>query len=222
MKPTYENGRKCKGGIEVDIVKYKRGQVWWQRNTTTTYLTGVQGGSRPVIIVSNDMANRFSQGITVVPLTTADKKSLPTHVNLSIMSDKQSIALCEQIKTVGIDTFGDYVGTLSETKMTEIEGAILIALGFKPVDIQAPEIVENMIENVENITNSDFEELEEEKPIEFHSSKAKRFSKREREMILRYMQGHSLTETAKYFSEILNLDYKKLYSRLAHMKRLVR
>jgi mRNA interferase MazF len=207
----------------MDITKYKRGQVWWQRNTTTTYLTGVQGGSRPVIIVSNDMANRYSQGITVVPLTTADKKSLPTHVNLVVMQDKQSIALCEQIKTVGTDTFGDYVGTLSDTKMTEIEGAILIALGFKPVDIQAPETVENMTENV--ITNSDFEELEEleeEKPIEFHSSKAKRFSKREREMILRYLQGHSLTETAKYFSEILNLDYKKLYSRLAHMKRLVR
>lgn len=206
----------------MDITKFKRGQVWWQRNATTTYLTGVQGGSRPVIIVSNDMANRFSQGITVVPLTTADKKSLPTHVNLSIMQDKQSIALCEQIKTVGIDTFGDYVGTLSETKMTEIEGAILIALGFKPVDIQTPEIVENMVENIETITNSEFEEFEAEKPVEFHSSKAKRFSKREREMILRYLQMHTLTETAKYFSEMLNLDYKKLYSRIAHMKRIER
>lgn len=58
----------------------------------------VQQGMRPVIVVSNDMANRYSPCITVVPLTTRRKKPLPTHVLLEGYGlDMVSLALCEQI-----------------------------------------------------------------------------------------------------------------------------
>ena len=59
----------------------------------------VQAGCRPVIIVSNDVANAHSPVITVVPLTSRlAKNSLPTHVHLREQGlTKDSLALCEQI-----------------------------------------------------------------------------------------------------------------------------
>ena len=59
----------------------------------------VQGGYRPVIIVSNDTANAHSPVITVVPLTSKrTKNSLPTHVLIREQGlTRDSLALCEQI-----------------------------------------------------------------------------------------------------------------------------
>ena len=61
----------------------------------------VQHGYRPVVVVSNDSANKYSPIITVVPLTSRTKKPLPTHVLLH-WSDgcRTSTALCEQILTI--------------------------------------------------------------------------------------------------------------------------
>jgi len=61
----------------------------------------VQGGYRPAVIVSNDMCNKFSPVMTVVPLTSQRKKYLPTHVNLCGFGLRGSgIALCEQVTTI--------------------------------------------------------------------------------------------------------------------------
>ena len=61
----------------------------------------VQHGIRPAIIVSNDMANLYSPVVTVVPLTSRQKKPLPTHVSLRGCGlNRDSTALCEQIITV--------------------------------------------------------------------------------------------------------------------------
>lgn len=59
----------------------------------------VQSGTRPIIIVSNDMANQFSPVITVVPLTSnLHKPHLPTHVFLSGQGlNRNSLALCDQV-----------------------------------------------------------------------------------------------------------------------------
>ena len=55
-----------------------------------------QGGGRPAVVVSNDMCNRYSPVITVVFLTTREKKDLPTHVQIK-SSRYDSTALCEQV-----------------------------------------------------------------------------------------------------------------------------
>ena len=59
----------------------------------------IQSGTRPVVIVSNDAANRFSPVITAVPLTSnLHKTALPTHVLLRERGlTSPSLALCEQI-----------------------------------------------------------------------------------------------------------------------------
>ena len=61
----------------------------------------VQKGFRPVLVVSNDVANRVSPVVTVVPLTTQFKKPLPTHVLLRGQGlDHASTALCECIMSL--------------------------------------------------------------------------------------------------------------------------
>ena len=213
-----------------NLQKFIRGQVWWQKLTPTRQ-PGIQSDGRPVIIISNNACNRFSPAITVIPLTTADKKPLPTHVKILMEDSKISTALCEQLRTIPTELLEDYIGTLDDTKLTEIEGAILITLGFKQSEIQkeiepatsettVPTITSTPEPNDKDIDVPTTEEETETKDYTIISShnRAKKFSKREKEMILRYLSAHTIIDTAKYFAPIYNIDLKKMYTRICNIK----
>ena len=78
----------------------KRFEIWLAdlpRNENSS----VQQGTRPVIIISNDIANQHSPVVTIVPLTTKSKKPMRTHVNLFNEGlTSVSLALCEQITSL--------------------------------------------------------------------------------------------------------------------------
>lgn len=95
-----------------------------------------QRAGRPAIVVSNDMCNQHSRVVEVVYLTTKPKTDLPTHIDIR-SSDRPSIALCEQINSVSVDRFGDYVGTCNKYEMDMIDAALLISLG---IDIVPPKV----------------------------------------------------------------------------------
>ena len=213
-----------------NLQKYLRGQVWWQKPSTIKQ-PGIQNDGRPIVIISNNSGNRFSPAITVIPFTTADKKPLPTHVKVLMEDGKVSTALCEQLRTISTDLLENYIGTLDDTKLTEIEGATLIALGFKQPEIQkeiklptpetaVPTITSTPEPNDKDINVPTTEEETETKDYAVISShnRAKKFSKREKEMILRYLSAHSIADTAKYFAPIYNIDYSKMYSRVCNIK----
>lgn len=87
-------------------------------------------GCRPAIVVSNDMCNRFSSVLEVVYLTTRERKHrLPTHVYIE-SAPRRSTALCEQITSVSISRFGNYVGKISKREMFKIDFAMLVSLGM--------------------------------------------------------------------------------------------
>ena len=213
-----------------NLQKFIRGQVWWQKSTLIRQ-PGIQNDGRPVIIISNNACNRFSPAITVIPLTTADKKPLPTHVKILMEDSKISTALCEQLRTISTELLEDYIGTLDDTKLTEIEGAILITLGFKQPEIQkeiepvtsettVPTITSTQEPNDKDIDVPTTEEETETKDYTIISShnRAKKFSKREKEMILRYLSTHTIIDTAKYFAPVYNIDLKKMYTRICNIK----
>ena len=210
-----------------NLQKYLRGQMWWQKPSTIKQ-PGIQNDGRPIVIISNNSGNRFSPAITVIPFTTADKKPLPTHVKVLMEDGKVSTVLCEQLRTISTDLLENYIGTLDDTKLTEIEGATLIALGFKQPEIQkeiepkttVPTITSTSEPSDKDIDVPTTEEETETKDYAVISShnRAKKFSKREKEMILRYLSTHSITDTAKYFAPIYNIDYSKMYSRVCNIK----
>ena len=90
--------------------------------------------TRPVVIIQNNMGNKFSPCCTVVPLTgQKNKKWMPTHVvlNETTCLSTLSTALAEQITTVSKERFAKYIGNVNITEMLAIENAIMVQLGIK-------------------------------------------------------------------------------------------
>jgi mRNA interferase MazF len=94
--------------------------------------TNIQGEYRPVIVISNTFCNRNSPVITVVPLTSQTKVSLPTHVQVWKESKLhiKSIALCEQPQSIDKWRAKKIVGKCHSKILIQIEKAISIQLGL--------------------------------------------------------------------------------------------
>jgi mRNA interferase MazF len=92
----------------------------------------IQGGKRPCIVVSNDMANTYSSVIHIVPLTSKDKKPLKTHVKVGKDSGllMESIAMAEQTMFINRDLLITKLGEVDESTMNKIDTAIMIQFGF--------------------------------------------------------------------------------------------
>ena len=92
-----------------------------------------QGGKRPVLIIQNDLGNRFSPTVIVLPLTSkTGKHPLRTHVPISPPQggiSKPSIILCEQVRTVEKSRLIKKLGTLPPEKRALVERALAAAMG---------------------------------------------------------------------------------------------
>ena len=92
-----------------------------------------QGGMRPVLIIQNDLGNKFSPTVIVLPLTSRmGKTPLRTHVPvLPPMGglQKPSVILCEQVRTLEKSRLRRYMGMLRGDKMQQVERALSVALG---------------------------------------------------------------------------------------------
>jgi len=88
--------------------------------------SNVQKGKRPVIIVSNEMALKYSPVVQYIPLTTKlGKPKLPVHVDLTADFLEPSIALVEQIGCIDKKRLIKKKGTLSKLDMFKIDYALI-------------------------------------------------------------------------------------------------
>lgn len=123
--------------------KFVRGQVWWCKDTYDV-LNGereldrsdkqklfnhLQKGMRPVLIISNNIGNKFSETLQVIPCTSAVKNTLPTHCSFYINKVRNTF-LCEQIKTINKSDLTTYLATLDDKEMEEVERCSQISLGM--------------------------------------------------------------------------------------------
>lgn len=91
-----------------------------------------QGGLRPVLIIQNNVANRFSPTVIVSAITSRlTKRLLPVHVALPKALVKSSICMLEQIRTLDKTRLRELVGRLSDNDMLKVNQAILVSLGCK-------------------------------------------------------------------------------------------
>lgn len=90
-----------------------------------------QGGIRPVLIVQNDKANQFSSTFIILPITSAKKRRMPVHIRIPRSNGlpKKSIVLAEQIRTIDRSRLLEYIGSLDEQHMKNVDYAIKISLG---------------------------------------------------------------------------------------------
>ncbi len=90
----------------------------WLAEIPTAKDSHIQHGRRPVLVVSNNLANAHSPVITIVPLSSRVKKGrLPTHVMLSDCGlPRASMALCEQVTAIDVSRLICRIGTMLPAK----------------------------------------------------------------------------------------------------------
>ena len=91
-----------------------------------------QGGLRPVLIVQNNVGNRYAPTTIIIPLTSRlTKKPLPTHVTFSCEHLSQgSVALLEQVRTIDKSRLKQRVGWVTPEVMEQVNKAMMISLGL--------------------------------------------------------------------------------------------
>lgn len=93
-----------------------------------------QGGIRPVLVIQNDIGNRFSPTVIVAAITAQIQKAkLPTHVEIDAKMygfEKDSVILLEQIRTIDKQRLTDKITHLDEEMMAKVNDALQISLGL--------------------------------------------------------------------------------------------
>ncbi len=107
---------------------FLRGQMYWAS------IEGKNGNltkRRPVVILSNNKCNDHGNDLTVVPMTSRDKKEwMPTHVKLMVNTPGElSTAKCEYLTTVK-EKVGNYIRTLNPREIERVTYASMIQIGI--------------------------------------------------------------------------------------------
>ena len=118
----------------------RRYEIWFA-DLGDHYGTSVQSGNRPVLVISNDVGNQYSQTLTVIPLTTKLKRmDMPTHIILTEedccmfrpQTLQDSVLLAEQITTIAKSALcGRLCRVTSKEKKQEIEQAVATQLDMQ-------------------------------------------------------------------------------------------
>ena len=93
-----------------------------------------QGGVRPVLVVQNDVGNKYSPTIIVAAVTSQTSKAkLPTHVELAATQgglSKNSVVLLEQLRTIDKQRLKERIGALNEWQIRVVDEALGVSLGI--------------------------------------------------------------------------------------------
>lgn len=113
-------------------MEVKRGELYYA--DLSPVLGSEQGGVRPVLIIQNDIGNKYSPTVIACAITSQlTKAKLPTHIELPVGQyglKKYSVALLEQLRTLDKRRLKEKIGALDESKMNDVNRALLISLGF--------------------------------------------------------------------------------------------
>ncbi len=93
-----------------------------------------QGGTRPVLILQNDVGNRFSPTVIVAAITAQiEKAKIPTHIEIKANTydfEKDSVILLEQVRTIDKQRLTDKITHLDDELMAKVNDALQISLGL--------------------------------------------------------------------------------------------
>ena len=110
----------------------KRGEIYYA--DLSPVVGSEQGGIRPVLIVQNDVGNRYSPTVIAAAVTSqTDKNKLPTHIPLDPANcglTKDSIVLLEQIRTIDKRRLKERMGRVDAASMGKIDRALQVSFGI--------------------------------------------------------------------------------------------
>lgn len=114
------------------MMSIRRGEIYYA--DLSPVVGSEQGGVRPVLIVQNDVGNRYSPTVIAAAITSQrEKTKLPTHIELAAENSglqKNSIVLLEQIRTLDKKRLKEKMGRLDESAMDKIDNALSVSFGL--------------------------------------------------------------------------------------------
>ena len=110
----------------------KRGDIFYA--DLSPVIGSEQGGIRPVIIIQNDIGNKYSPTVIVAAITSQiNKAKLPTHVEISSEEyglNRDSVVLLEQIRTLDKKRLKEKIGHMTDSDMKKVNKALQISLSL--------------------------------------------------------------------------------------------
>jgi mRNA interferase MazF len=110
----------------------KRGDVYFA--DLSPVVGSEQGGVRPVLVIQNDIGNRFSPTVIIAAITAQIQKAkLPTHVEIDAKRygfERDSVLLLEQIRTIDKQRLTDKITHLDDEMMEKVDVALQVSLGL--------------------------------------------------------------------------------------------
>lgn len=116
----------------MNFLNIKRGDIYYA--DLSPVVGSEQGGLRPVLIVQNDVGNRYSPTVIAAAITSQISKTrLPTHIDIFAETyglAKDSVILCEQIRTIDKRRLRERMGHLDDLLMQRVNDAITVSFGL--------------------------------------------------------------------------------------------
>ncbi len=110
----------------------KRGDIYYA--DLSPVIGSEQGGVRPVLIIQNDVGNRYSPTVIAAAITSQQEKaSLPTHIRITADGcglSKDSIILLEQVRTIDKRRLKEKMGALDVPAMDKVDRALTVSFGL--------------------------------------------------------------------------------------------
>lgn len=124
--------------MEVFDMSVKRGDIFYA--DLSPVVGSEQGGLRPVLIVQNDVGNRYSPTVIAAAITSRmGKTALPTHISIHAQDvglARDSVILLEQIRTIDKQRLKEKMGHLDDVVMSEVNSAIAVSFGLASPNTQ--------------------------------------------------------------------------------------
>ncbi len=132
IKPFILGKNICKQSVGVKTVNIKRGDIYYA--DLSPVIGSEQGGVRPVLIVQNNMGNRYSPTVIAAAITSQQSKAnIPTHILIESEASglqKNSVVLLEQVRTIDKKRLREKMGSINPSTMSRIDEAISISMGL--------------------------------------------------------------------------------------------
>ena len=113
----------------------KRGDIFYA--DLSPVVGSEQGGIRPVLVVQNDVGNKYSPTVIAAAITSKiNKAKLPTHIEIDALDyglSKDSVILREQVRTIDKQRLREKIGRLDEIQMLKVNNALSISFGLADV-----------------------------------------------------------------------------------------
>lgn len=113
----------------------KRGDIFYA--DLSPVIGSEQGGVRPVLVIQNDIGNKYSPTIIIAAITSQiNKAKLPTHIEINAPDyglPKDSVVLLEQIRTIDKRRLREKIGNFDEDMMDNVDECLKISIGLDDV-----------------------------------------------------------------------------------------